>query len=80
MGRTEGVNKRKEAKIMGRWLSRTEREARDKKIIELYHQGVTKQNIRLQFGKGVDIFEILRKHGIEPYRRTERIFSRLKIW
>ena len=65
---------------MGRWLPRAEREARDKKIVELYHQGVTKQNIQLQFGKGVDIFRILRNHGIEPYRRTERIFSRLKIW
>lgn len=49
---------------MGRWLSRAERAARDKKIVELYQQGVSAVNLRLRFG-GVDVFRILRREGIE---------------
>ena len=52
-----------------RLLSEEEREKRDKKIVELYQQGLSSANIRLRFGKGVDIFKILRKHGVEPNRR-----------
>lgn len=64
--------------MVGRWLSKAEREARDRKIIELYQQGVSARNLRLRFGWGLNVSEILRKHGIEAYQRAERIYSRVK--
>ena len=62
---------------MGRWISRAERAARDKKIIELYQQGVTPANLRLRFA-GVDVFRLLRREGIEANQRGKSIYSGLR--
>ena len=49
---------------MSRWLPKKERDKRDKKVVELYQQGVSQQNIHLRFGE-VDITSILRKYGLQ---------------
>ena len=56
-----------------RLLSQKEMERRDKKVVELYQQGISPSNIRLRFGKGIDVFVILRKHGIEPSQKSRGI-------
>jgi len=55
---------------MGRWLPKEEREKRDKKIVELYQQGISTQSISARFGQ-VDIYSTLRRHGIEPSQRIQ---------
>jgi len=53
---------------MGRWLPKEEREKRDKKIIELYQQGVSYQAIFLRFG--VNVNDLLKRRGMEFNRRS----------
>jgi len=54
---------------MGRWLPKEEREKRDKKIIELYQQGVSYQAIFLRFG--VNVGDLLKRRGMEVNRRSK---------
>ena len=49
----------------------------DKKIIELYQQGVTVANLIIRFGN-IGICKILRDNGIEPNQRAKRLYSPLR--
>ena len=46
-----------------RLSSRKEREERDRKVVELYQQGISPANIRIRFGN-IDVYKILKKYGV----------------